>query len=114
MKESESELDGVLEKYRGTLACILDNGFLYGADEEKEEVSETISEEDNIVMEAHGAKKGVTELLLPTTYQRLLKNMRVPDWVLLYFTLQARLPDAAWQTLLNLTQLGRSGVCMTF
>jgi len=36
--------------------------------------------------------------------------LRVPDWVLLYFKLQVRLPDAAWQTLLNLTQLGRSGV----
>ena len=64
-------------------------------------------------MEARGAKKGLTELLLPTTHQRLLESMRVPDWVLLYFKLQAKLPDAAWQTLLNLTQLGRSGVSFT-
>ena len=31
-------------------------------------------------------------------------------WVLLYFKLQAKLPDAARQTLLKLTQLGRCGI----
>ena len=36
--------------------------------------------------------------------------MTVPDWVLLYFKLKTRLPDNAWRTLLNLTQLGKSGV----
>ena len=61
-------------------------------------------------MDAKGSRKGLSELLLPQTYQRILESLRVPDWVLLYFKLQVRLPDAAWQTLLNLTQLGRSGV----
>lgn len=112
-KKVSTEVDGVLAKYHETLACILGNSFLYGADEEKGKVSETISEVVNLVIDAKGPKKGVTELLLPTTYQRLLESMRVPDWVLLYFKLQAKLPDAAWQTLLNLTQLGRSGVSLT-
>ena len=107
----KSELDGVLEKYYETLACIL---LLFkGIDAEKAKVSETISEVVNLVMDAHGVKKGVTDLLLPTTYQELLKSMCVPDLVLLYFKLQAKLPDAVWQTLLNLTQLGRSGVSLT-
>ena len=52
----------------------------------------------NLVMDARGTKKGLTELLLPMTYQRLLKGMRVPDWVMLYFKLQKLLPDGAWQT----------------
>ncbi|XP_068739054.1 uncharacterized protein [Montipora capricornis] len=108
-RKVSAEVDGVLAKYHETLSCILGNSFLYGTDEEKGKVSEMISEVVNLVMDARGAKKGVTELLLPPTYQRLLESMRVPDWVLLYFKLQARLPDAAWQTLLNLTQLGRSG-----
>ena len=100
-----------MEKYHETLACIL---LLFnGIDAEKAKVSETISEVVNLVMDAHGVKKGVTDLLLPTTYQELLKSMCVPDWVLLYFKLQAKLPDAVWQTLLNLTQLGRSGVGAT-
>ena len=107
------EVDGVLAKYHATLSCVLGNSFLHGTDEERGKVSETISEVVNLVMEARGAKKGLTELLLPTTHQRLLESMRVPDWVLLYFKLQAKLPDAAWQTLLNLTQLGKSGVSFT-
>ena len=73
----------MLEKYHETLACIL---LLFnGIDAEKAKVSETISEVVNLVMDAHGVKKGVTDLLLPTTYQELLKSMCVPDWVLLYF-----------------------------
>ena len=107
------ELDGVLAKYHETLACVLGNSFLYGSDEDKGNVSETLSEIVNLVMDAKGAKKGLEELLMPETCQRVVESMRVPDWVLLYFKLQARLPDAGWQTLLNLTQLGRSGVSST-
>ena len=92
----------MLAKYNETLACILGNSFLYGVAGEKAKVAETISEVVNLVIDAKGPKKGVTELLLPATYQQLLESMRVPDWVLLYFKLQAKLPDAAWQTLLNL------------
>ena len=47
---------------------------------------------------------------LQPTYQPLLKGMCVPNWVLLYFKLQAKLPDAARQTLLKLTQLGSCGI----
>ena len=107
------ELDGVLAKYHETLACVLGNSFLYGSDKDKGNVSETLSEIVNLVMDAKGSKKGLEELLMPETYQRVVESMRVPDWVLLYFKLQARLPDAGWQTLLNLTQLGRSGVSST-
>ena len=57
-------------------------------------------------------KKPLADLLHPKTYAKILESMRVPDWVLLYFKIQAKLPDNAWQTLLNLTQLGRGKVCM--
>ncbi|KAL9970998.1 hypothetical protein ACROYT_G023472 [Oculina patagonica] len=103
------EIDGVLEKYHESLACVLANSLLYGGAEQKDKVSETISEVVNLVMNANGTKKALSELLVPETYPRFLQGMRVPDWVLLYFKLQAKLPDAAWQTRLNLTQLGRSG-----
>ena len=79
----------MLEKYHETLPCIL---FLFkGIDAEKAKVSETISEVVNLVMDAHGVKKGVTDLLLPTTYQELLKSMCVPDWVLLYFKIASKI-----------------------
>lgn len=105
-----SELEGVWAKYHESLSCALGNSFLYGGDEDKEKVSETLSKVVNLLMDAKGTKKGLTELLLPETYQRLLGSMKVPDWVLLYFKLQTRLPDAGRQTLLNLTQLGKSRV----
>ena len=104
------DLDGVCEKYHESLACVLGNSFIYGNEEDRQSVSKTVSDIIDLVINFRGSKKGLSELLLPETHQRFLESMRVPDWVLLYFKLQAKLPDAAWQTLLNLTQLGRSGV----
>ena len=109
-KNVTGELDGTLEKYHETLACTLGNSFIYGGEAERKKVTDTMSEIVDLVMDTKGSKNGLAELLLPDTYQNLLDSLRVPDWVLLYFKLQARLPDAAWQTMLNLTQLGRSGV----
>ena len=59
------ELDGVLAKYHETLACVLGNSFLYGSDKDKGNVSETLSEIVNLVMDAKGSKKGLEELLMP-------------------------------------------------
>lgn len=62
------------------------------------------------VTKSKGSKNVLTELLLPETLENVFQSIRVPDWVLLFFKLQTRLPDSAWQTLLNLTRLGKSGV----
>lgn len=78
-KKLSAELDGVLEKYHESLACILGNSFLYGEDKERAKVSGIISEVVNLVMNAKGGKKGITELLLPDTYKQFLESMRVPD-----------------------------------
>ena len=91
---------------------MLGNAFIFGDDTETSEVRDTISNVVDMVMTAKGSKRGLTELLSSDTYERILQSMRVPDWVLLYFKLQAKLPDSAWQTLLNLTQLGKSGVSL--
>ena len=104
-----ASLSDVSEKYEESIACVLGNSFIFGGDDEKGQVRDTISEVVDIVMEAKG-KKGFTELLTSETHARLFHSMRVPNWVLLYFKLQAKLPDRAWQTLLNLSQLGKSGV----
>ena len=53
------------EKYHETMACVLGNSFIYGDEEEKEKVSETISKVVNLVLEAKGSKKGLTDLLFP-------------------------------------------------
>ena len=77
-------------------------------------MSQTVSEILNLVMDSKGSKKEITDLLLLEKHQQFLESMRVPDWVLLYFKIQAKLPDAVWQTLLNLTQFGRSWVIIIF
>ena len=105
-----ASLHDVSEKYRESLSSVLGNAFVFGNEEEKGHVRDTISEVIDLVMDAQGTKKGLTELLSSSTYDRIVKSMRLPDWALLYFKLQSRLPDSAWQTLLNLTQLGKSGV----
>ena len=109
-REVMVSLNDVCEKYTESISCVLGNAFIFGDDAEKSEVSDTISVIVDMVMEAKGTKRGLSELLSSETYDRIMQTMRVPDWVLLYFKLQTKLPDSAWQTLLNLTQLGKSGV----
>ena len=111
-REVMLSLNDVSEKYRESICSVLGNTFLFGNDTEKEQVRDTTSEVVDMVMDAKGSKRGLSELLASSTYQRIIESMRVPDWALLYFKLQTRLPDSAWQTLLNLTQLGKSGVSL--
>lgn len=111
-REVMISLNDVSEKYRESISSVLGNTFLFGNDNEKEQVRDTISEVVDMVMDAKGSKRGLSELLSSSTYQKIIESMRVPDWALLYFKLQTRLPDSAWQTLLNLTQLGKSGVSL--
>ncbi|KAL9977020.1 hypothetical protein ACROYT_G014380 [Oculina patagonica] len=63
-----------------------------------------------MIIEAKGSKKDFSGLLTSETYDHIMKGMRVPDWVLLYFKLQTKFPDSARQTLLNLTQLGKNNL----
>ena len=82
-----------------------------GTDGEREKVQGIISEViDLIITKSKGSRNGLTELLSPQTLTNVIQSMRIPDWVLLFFKLQTRLPYSAWQTLLNLTRLGKSGV----
>ena len=109
-REVKASLSDVCEKYGESISCVLGNAFIFGDDAERSEVTDTISDVVDMVMEAKGSKRGLSELLSSETFDRIVQSMRVPDWVLLYFKLQTKLPDSAWQTLLNLTKLGKSGV----
>jgi len=107
-----ADITDVCERHRESLSCVLGNSFIFGDDSHRDSVRDTISEVIDIIVEAKGCKQGLAALLTPETHATIMNSMRVPDWVLLYFKLKAKLPDAAWQSLLNLTQLGRSGVCI--
>lgn len=108
------DVQDVCNQRNESMACVLGNGFVFGGEMEKEYVRNTISDTIDVVMNASGPKKGFCQLLTGETLKRIHDTMRVPDWVLLLFKLEAKLPDAAWQTMLNLTHLGRSGVCTIY
>lgn len=107
-----ASLNDVSAKYNESISCVLGNTFIFGNDTERSEVRDTISNVVDMVMTAKGSKRGLSEVLSPGTYESILQSIRVPEWVLLYFKLQVKLPDSAWQTLLNLTELGESGVSL--
>ena len=54
--------------------------------------------------------KQAFETMLGDSAPEFFHSLRVSDWTLLYFKLQSRIPDQGWQTMLNLTKLGRTGV----
>ena len=99
-------IQDICGKFRQPLSTVLGQRVLGKDIEAKETVNKVVE----TVVGARGVKRGVEEVLGDDVHLKLLESLRVPNWVLLYFKLQARLPDQAWQTLLNLSMLGRTGV----
>ena len=64
----------------------------------------------NIVAEKKGLWSAVDLPFTPDVRQKQESSSGVPDWVQLYVKLETKLPDSGWQTMLNLLNLGRSGV----
>ena len=96
-------ISDVREKYQLPLASAI-AGQVHNP-----EVEKLLSE----IAEELTAKKGpkqAFETMLGDSVPHFFQSLRVPDWVLLYFKLQAKIPDQGWQTLLSLTNLGRIGV----
>lgn len=60
------------------------------------------------VIKVKGTQNTLRALLTEEVQEELISGMRVPDWTLLYLKLLTRTPDSAWQTLLNVTHLGKS------
>ena len=94
-------IQDICGKFRQPLSTVLGQCVLGKDTEAKETVNKVVE----TVVGARSVKRGVEEVLGDDEHLKLLESLRVPDWVLLYFKLQARLPDQAWQTLLNLSML---------
>lgn len=101
-------LKDVAEKHRESIASI----FGHLSCEENSEVQDILGEIADMVAQEKGVGKAVKVILSDEIFQKFVESMTVPDWVLLYFKLSARLPDEAWQMLLNLTRLGNTGVSL--
>ena len=62
------------------------------------------------VIKVKGTQNTLRALLTEEVQEELISGIRVPGWTLLYLKLLTRTPDAAWQTLLNVTHLGKRRV----
>jgi len=97
----------IAAKYQTSISSVMGNMVVFSPDSEaKDDLCEMV----DMLVEKKGAKTGLKEILSDDSLKKYLRELRVPDWVLLYFKLSSTIPDEAWQTLLNVTHLGRSGV----
>lgn len=78
--------------------------------DEHSELSSILACSTDVVFSKLGAKKALNVVLSEESRSALVQSVRVPDWVYLLLKVRLRIADAAWQTLLNLTNLGRTGV----
>lgn len=70
------------------------------------EARNLLQEIDNLIAEEKGVNKAVKVILSDQTFHAFMQSLAVPDWdCYIYFKISARLPDGAWQMLLNLTKL---------
>ena len=74
------------------------------------DVGRILSDIASKVASKSSSPRQVIEAIMGDSAAQFRQSLRVPDWTLLYFKLQSRIPDQAWQTLVSLTKLGRTGV----
>lgn len=101
-----NEVEVICESHRESLGTVLGHRILC----EDESAMITLDKVVETVIEQKGTKKGFESVFSEEKWESYFKTLRKPDWVLLYFKLKSKLPDDGWQTLLNITNLGQSGV----
>jgi hypothetical protein len=80
----------------------------------KSDVASMLVGANNIMFTQLGAKGALDVILSEENRSDMLASISVPDWVYLLAKVRMRISDAAWQTFINLTQLGRTGVSSFF
>lgn len=95
----------VCDQHRETLASVLGNMCALKDEQAQGIVVDVL----DMVAEKREVKKMFEALLSEETLDKYISTMRVPDWVLVYFKLKARISDSTWQTAINFTNLGRTG-----
>lgn len=76
----------------------------------KAEVADMLRGATGVMFYQLGAKNAITAVMSSECQSKLYASFRVPDWVYVLTKVRLRISDAGWQSLLNLTQLGRTGV----
>ena len=76
-------------------------------------MAKTLSDIADQLMEKKEPKE-VLEIMLGGSTGKFIQSLHVPDWTLLYFKLQSRIPDQGWRMLLSISKLGQTGVGFDF
>lgn len=100
------DVNDVCHKHRESLAMVLSNMCAFGDSEAKAIVNEIVEE----VAVKRGVKRTVEELVGDDTLSKYVESLRVPDWKLVLFQTMARVSGKTWQSVINITGLGRTGV----
>ena len=99
-----TSISDVCEKFQIYLADVIVN------EKHRPEVAQLLSDIAEKIRSNSSSPLQALETVLGDSSVKFFQSLRVPDWTLLYFKLQSRIPDQAWQTLLNICKLGRTGV----
>ena len=74
--------------------------------------SEVITGATDTVFSTLGARMALKTVLSEKSQSLLAESIRMADWVYVLLKVRIRISDSSWQTLLNLTQLGRTAVSL--
>lgn len=99
-----TSISDVCEKFQIYLADVIVN------EKHRPEVAQLLSDITKKIRSNSSSPLQALETVLGDSSVKFFQLPRVPDWTLLYFKLHSRVPDQAWQTLLNISKLGRTGV----
>ena len=99
-----TSISDVCEKFQIYLADVIVN------EKHRPEVAQLLSDIAEKIRSNSSSPLQALETVLGDSSVKFFQSLRVPDWTLLYFKLQSRIPDQAWQMLLNICKLGRTGV----
>jgi hypothetical protein len=105
-KKVLDRVNGICSEQRENLAAVLGNMCAFDDPESKAIMNDVVE----MVVVKRGVKRTVKELLGDDTMTQYIQSIRVPDWALLYFKTKARISGDMSQTVINVSQLGRTGV----
>ena len=101
-------LQNIADEHREDVFQVLGNMAVHGDPVS----SKVITGATDIIFSTLGAKKAFETVLSERSRFLLMESIRVPEWVYVLLKVRIRISDSSWQTLLNLTQLGHTGVSL--
>lgn len=110
-KSLRASITRITEEYSSEdLGLVLGKSLILGGKMEKDFSKEIFSTVVDVVQQSKGMKNGLELVLGPDVLHSLYDQFRVPDWQQLYVKLLTKLPDKAWQTVINFLHTGQTGV----